>query len=39
VLELADRRGLDLTDPFAGNGEHLADLFQRVRVAVGEPVT
>ena len=30
MLQLAQRLGLDLTDPFAGHRELLADLFQRV---------
>jgi len=38
VLQLAHRLGLDLPDPFAGDREDLADLFQRVGVAVGQPV-
>ena len=38
MLELADRLGLDLADSLAGNGEDLADLFERVGVAVGQAV-
>ena len=30
MLQLAQRLGLDLADAFAGHGELLADLFQRV---------
>src|SRR5688572_26435082 len=38
VLELADGLGLDLADAFTGDREDLADLFQRVGIAVGQAV-
>ncbi len=38
VLELADGLGLDLADALAGDFEDLADLFERVGVAVADAV-
>ena len=38
LLQLADGLGFDLADAFAGDGEDLADFFQRVGVAVGQAV-
>src|SRR5580704_4447418 len=35
--ELAQRLGFDLTDALAGDGEALADLFERVLAAVPNP--
>src|SRR5262245_45708245 len=39
VLQLADRLGLDLPHALARHLEDAADLLQRVRVAVAQPVT
>src|SRR5687767_11080093 len=36
VPELAQRLGLDLADPFAGDGEALADFLERVLAAVAD---
>ncbi len=38
VLQLADGLGLDLPDPFAGDLEDPADLFEGVGVAVANAV-
>ena len=38
LLQLADGLRFDLPDAFAGDGENLADFFQRVGVAVGQAV-
>src|SRR3954454_13540564 len=38
VLQLADRLGLHLPHALAGDLEDAADLFQRVGVAVADPV-
>src|ERR1700759_4932573 len=35
--ELAHRPGLDLADPLPGHAGHLADLIQRLGLAVGQP--
>src|SRR5262245_17263296 len=38
LLELADGFGFDLADAFAGDFENVANLFQRVAVAVAQAV-
>src|SRR4029078_12133955 len=37
VPDLRHRLGLDLPDPLAGHAVDLADLVQRLRLAVGQP--
>src|SRR5262249_1224870 len=39
MAQLAQRLGFDLPDPFAGDGEALADLFERVLAAVADAET
>ena len=38
MLQLRDRLGFDLPNPFAGDFEDAADLFERVGVAVIQPI-